>query len=122
MVVKNGRWLATGREQSLLHEFESSIPSLTLGFVMFLLYLLTSSLRNQHRGLTLEDLGQLLVELGASYAINMDGGGSSTMVRDLQVINRPTCLDIPLVCQRPVATVMCVFPSTPFGLTAEMLY
>jgi exopolysaccharide biosynthesis protein len=82
----------------------------------------TSSLRNHNRGLALEELGQLLVELGASYAINMDGGGSSTMVYDLQVISRPTCLDIPLVCQRPVATVMCISPPMTFGLTAQMLY
>ena len=32
------------------------------------------------KGLTLEELADLLVDLGAEYAINMDGGGSSTMV------------------------------------------
>ena len=58
----------------------------------------------------MEDLAQLLVhDVGAKYAINMDGGGSSTMVRGMKnVVNRPTCLDIPIKCQRPVATVICV--------------
>ena len=74
------------------------------------------------------------MDLGAVYAINMDGGGSSTMVMpfdyaalgtatnnysiatiatDLHhrydVINRPTCLDLPFPhCQRAIATVLCV--------------
>ena len=37
-----------------------------------------SSLRR--KGLTLEELADLLLAHGAIYAINMDGGGSSTMV------------------------------------------
>ena len=79
-----------------------------------------------------------MVDLGAVYAINMDGGGSSTMAMPFPlparfgsngsnngtvasdpdqsnrkhgyaVINRPTCLDVPFPhCQRKVATVLCV--------------
>jgi hypothetical protein len=97
------------------------------------------------KGLTLEELADLLLDHGVIFAINMDGGGSSTMVMttslaksnkpttmmlnnnnggnnnqnnrydcDYEVINRPTCLDIPLPyhCQRPVATVLCVSSST----------
>jgi hypothetical protein len=65
----------------------------------------------RRRGLTLEELANMLIEHGAIYAINMDGGGSSTLISgmDYEVINRPTCLDIPkVVCQRPVASVLCV--------------
>jgi hypothetical protein len=94
---------------------------------------LTNSLALQQslfrKGLTLEELATLLVDLGALYAINMDGGGSSTMVtpsddhnhdsaaaavaangrRHYTVINRPTCLDLPFPhCQRAVSTVLCV--------------
>jgi hypothetical protein len=62
----------------------------------------------------LEALAQVLVQdVGALYAINMDGGGSSTMIRgfNYKVTNRPTCLDVPFQCQRPVATVLCVSSS-----------
>ena len=84
--------------------------------------------------MTLEELADLLVDLGAVYAINMDGGGSSTMVmpsdsvtlatatnrdsvtataanghRNYAVVNHPTCLDISFPhCQRAVSTVLCV--------------
>jgi len=83
-----------------------------------------------HKGLTVEELANLLLDHGVVFAINMDGGGSSTMVMpkngsikspilnnnndnsqiNYMVVNQPTCLDIPLPyhCQRPVATVLCV--------------
>ena len=75
-------------------------------------------MNSKKRGLTLEDLSDLLVDehVRAKYAINMDGGGSSTMVRDMtHVVNRPTCLDIPLKCQRPVATVHCITSKITIG-------
>jgi exopolysaccharide biosynthesis protein len=84
----------------------------------------------QRRGPTLEELAELLIQEGAQYAINMDGGGSSTMAmqitrnnndnnnnyskrlkrrHDYDVINRPTCLDVvPFSCERRVVSVMCV--------------
>jgi exopolysaccharide biosynthesis protein len=65
----------------------------------------------RRRGLTLVELADLFMEHGAMYAVNMDGGGSSTLVlgTDHRVINRPTCMDIPTIaCQRPVASVLCV--------------
>lgn len=39
------------------------------------------------KGLSLEELADLLVDLGAVYAINMDGGGSSTIVMPSVVAN-----------------------------------
>ena len=64
---------------------------------------------SRNPGVTLEEIGSILVDLGAWYAINLDGGGSSTMVVDMKVANQPSCLDVPfIVCQRPVATVVCV--------------
>jgi hypothetical protein len=58
----------------------------------------------------------MMVEHGAWFAINMDGGSSSTLVNGgdrlspPRVINRPTCLDLPFPsCQRKVATVHCLY-------------
>jgi exopolysaccharide biosynthesis protein len=41
-------------------------------------------------GMALDDLARLLIELGAVEAINLDGGGSTTMVVKGQVMNFPS--------------------------------
>jgi hypothetical protein len=40
-------------------------------------------------GMTLAELSQVLLELGASDALNLDGGGSASLVYDGQLRNRP---------------------------------
>ena len=41
-------------------------------------------------GFTLAELADKLIALGAVDAVNLDGGGSSTMVSDGKVLNRPS--------------------------------
>jgi exopolysaccharide biosynthesis protein len=41
-------------------------------------------------GMSLPELTDLLLELGCVSAINLDGGGSTTMVIDGKVVNRPS--------------------------------
>ena len=41
-------------------------------------------------GMTLEELAELMLELGAVEAMNLDGGGSSTMVVRGIVLNAPS--------------------------------
>jgi len=41
-------------------------------------------------GLTLPELGAVMIELGAQHAINLDGGGSTTMTRDRALVNFPS--------------------------------
>lgn len=65
-------------------------------------------------GATLEALSTLFLELGASDAINLDGGGSSTMVvagedGTPQVINRPIHTGVP-GRERPVANHLAIVP------------
>jgi len=62
----------------------------------------------RQKGLTLQELATLLVDLGVFHAINLDGGSSSTLVVNNKVINHPSCLDMSLKCERPVATVTCL--------------
>lgn len=59
-------------------------------------------------GLTLTDLSQLLVRLGALHAINLDGGGSSVTVVDGKVVDHPRGLNIDLKIERPVTSVVCI--------------
>ncbi|OGC22801.1 hypothetical protein A2291_00575 [candidate division WOR-1 bacterium RIFOXYB2_FULL_42_35] len=46
--------------------------------------------RKNSIGVTLEELSQLMLDLGAVEAMNLDGGGSSTMFVKDQVVNNPT--------------------------------
>ena len=41
-------------------------------------------------GMSLDTLASLLLEFGADEAINLDGGGSTTMVVREKVVNRPS--------------------------------
>ncbi len=59
------------------------------------------------QGVTLTQLGQMAVDLGADSAINLDGGGSTTLVMATSegpaVLNAPIHTRLPLR-ERPIAT------------------
>lgn len=55
-------------------------------------------------GMTIAELASLLIELGAVEAINMDGGGSTTMVAGGRVVNSPSDLS----GERPVGDAILV--------------
>jgi hypothetical protein len=57
-------------------------------------------------GIGLEDLAKLLLELGAVDAMNLDGGGSSTMFLDGKVVNHPSDKE----GERRVSDAILVFP------------
>lgn len=57
-------------------------------------------------GMTLVSLARLMRRVGASSALNMDGGGSSTMVVGGEVVNRPS-----LGFERSVPSVFLVLPA-----------
>ena len=60
-------------------------------------------------GKTLHAMAELLVRRGAFAAINLDGGGSSSVVRNGTVINHPTDADHWLLRdERAVTTISCV--------------
>ncbi|MDR9415071.1 MAG: phosphodiester glycosidase family protein [Gracilimonas sp.] len=58
-------------------------------------------------GVSLPELAEIMIDLGATEAINLDGGGSSQMVIADSLINRPSGSSF----QRPVATFLAVVPS-----------
>jgi Phosphodiester glycosidase len=58
-------------------------------------------------GLDLAELARLLVSLGAREAINLDGGGSATLVHRGHLLNRPySSVDQPGPESRPVVTAL----------------
>jgi hypothetical protein len=54
-----------------------------------LLLLVVDGRQGFSQGASLLELAEIMVELGAVEAMNLDGGGSSTMVADGALINRP---------------------------------
>jgi hypothetical protein len=57
-------------------------------------------------GMTLEELARLLLEFDAAEAINLDGGGSTTMVIDGKVVNSPSDRE----GERPVSDAILIMP------------
>jgi exopolysaccharide biosynthesis protein len=55
--------------------------------------------------MTIEELAKLMVELGCVEAMNLDGGGSTTMVIRNKVINSPS----DATGERPVSDALLVF-------------
>ncbi len=65
----------------------SAIAKLANGKILFLVIDGRSTLS---RGVTLNELADILLSLGATDAINLDGGGSTTMVVNGVVANKPS--------------------------------
>jgi hypothetical protein len=63
------------------------------------------------RGMDLFELAALMQEFGCSEAVNLDGGGSSTMIILGEVVNRPSDPTGP----RPVANALFVVQTVPAG-------
>ncbi len=62
-------------------------------------------------GLTLEELAELLQRLGAHTAMNLDGGGSTTLIAGGRLRNRPRKgFNAPEPGGRPVATALLFLP------------
>ena len=69
-----------------------SNPRTAIGIVDELHYLLVVSdgRTSESAGLSVYELAQLMQQLGAKTAYNLDGGGSSTMYFNGQIVNHPT--------------------------------
>jgi exopolysaccharide biosynthesis protein len=60
-------------------------------------------------GMTLPELTELLVELGGTDALNLDGGGSTTLVLRGRIVNRPSESS----GERPVTNALLVLGPAP---------
>jgi Phosphodiester glycosidase len=62
-------------------------------------------------GLSMVELAEVMVELGAESAINLDGGGSTTLVHRGHLLNRPySTQDQPAPASRKVVTALALVP------------
>lgn len=63
--------------------------------------------KTHKRGIDLYNFADLLLKLGFVNAINLDGGGSATMVINNTVVNYPSDNCGEFSCPRPVSTIIC---------------
>ena len=99
-------------------QFDSDItagryPRAALGLSGRLLWAVVCDGRgNSDCGMTLAEMASFMVELGTESAINLDGGGSTSLVRGGRLVNRPReehGLDLP--AGRPVSTALAFLPA-----------
>jgi exopolysaccharide biosynthesis protein len=68
------------------------------------------------RGMTIQELGRLMLDLGAYNAVNLDGGGSSTLVARLPGTTAPQLIDRPSDgTPRVVANALAFYSNAPAG-------
>jgi exopolysaccharide biosynthesis protein len=109
-LIKDGRIEITNAAEKILPAFVSdthprtAIAKLKSGQIL----LLTVDGRQpgESIGMSLTMLADLLVEFGAAEAINLDGGGSTTMVIRNKLANKPS----DATGERPVSDAILIFP------------
>ncbi len=111
-LVRDGRLSVTAGEESFRADVASGRAPRTAAGVTsdgkLLLVAVTGRQAHYSIGVTLEELANLMIELGARDALNLDGGGSSTMVVRDYVMNTPSDGR-----ERNVADAILVFTSVP---------
>ena len=98
-------------------QFDSDItvgryPRAALGVLPGWILAVACDGRSEHdAGLTMRELAELMAELGAARAINLDGGGSTSLVFDGELQNTPREEHgIELLVGRPVSTALVFEP------------
>ena len=109
-LIKNGRVAITNAAEKILPSFVSdghprtAIAKLKSGQI--LLVTVDGRQPGESIGMSLTMIADLLVEFGAVEAINLDGGGSTTMVIRNKLVNKPS----DATGERPVSDAILVFP------------
>jgi exopolysaccharide biosynthesis protein len=109
-LIKNGRVEITNAAEKILPSFVSdghprtAIAKLKSGQV--LLVTVDGRQPGESIGMSLTMLADLLLEFGAVEAINLDGGGSTTMVIRNKLVNKPS----DATGERPVSDAILLYP------------
>jgi hypothetical protein len=107
-LIKNGRVEITNAAEQILPSFVSdhhprtAIARLKSGQILLVT---VDGRQAESIGMSLTMLADLLIEFGAIEAINLDGGGSTTMVVRNSLVNRPSDAS----GERPVSDAILVF-------------
>lgn len=108
-LVRDGVLHLTGEEERFQNDItKGRAPRTALGITedgRLLLVTVNGRQPNISVGMSLAELGNLLMELGAVQAMNLDGGGSTTMVIRNLVLNLPSDGK-----ERPVSNAIVILP------------
>ena len=109
-LIKKGKIEITWREEKSSKEFvETKHPRTAVAKLKdgkFLMMTVDGRQPTHSIGMNLNELAELLLELGATDAMNLDGGGSTTMFLDGKVMNKPSDKE----GERSVSDAILVFP------------
>ena len=92
LLVENGLTRITSEEEVFFHTSLSEAHPRTAASIDTsgrLLLMVVDGRQSASRGVTLEELANMLLQFDASSALNLDGGGSSTIVISGALINKP---------------------------------
>lgn len=89
-LINNGKISVT--ESSEVAQSKTSNPRTAIGIIddLHYVFIVSDGRTSQSKGLSLYELATVMDELGCETAYNLDGGGSSTMYFNGEVINNPT--------------------------------
>lgn len=108
-IVHRGREHVTWRQEAFgAHVSAGRAPRSAVGYTHtgeILLLTIDGRQPKHSAGASLRELARLMIRLGATEAINLDGGGSTTMVVQGRVTNRPSGGS-----ERPVGSALGAFP------------
>ena len=109
-LIKNGRVEITNAAEKILPAFVSDFHPRTaiarLKSGQILLVAIDGRQPGVSAGMSLTMVADLLLEFGAVEAINLDGGGSTTMVIRNKLVNKPS----DATGERPVSDAILIFP------------
>ncbi len=93
-LVKDGRKHITASPEGFQPDIYASAPSRTAVGISadgrLLLVVAEGAGERERYGMTLEELASTMIKLGARDAMNLDGGGSTTLVADGRLLNAPS--------------------------------
>lgn len=91
-LLENGALAVDYREQFSPQLLKQRAPRTAIGIDDFgnLILVVVDGRQALSKGLTMLELADLMDSIGAKHAMNLDGGGSSTLFLDGQVVNKPS--------------------------------
>ncbi|MGV3540431.1 MAG: phosphodiester glycosidase family protein, partial [Rufibacter sp.] len=91
VLVENGKIRVTSKEEGFGGSHLWRHPRTAAGYLdsTKVILMVVDGRQQGSAGVTLEELAQLFIDLGAQEAVNLDGGGSSQMIALDEVVNLP---------------------------------
>ncbi|MCA9919379.1 MAG: phosphodiester glycosidase family protein, partial [Anaerolineales bacterium] len=89
-LIENGEIAVTSASE--VSKSMSSNPRTAIGMIdpLHYIFVVSDGRTSQSAGLSLLELAEIMQSYGATEAYNLDGGGSSTMVFNGEIVNNPT--------------------------------